>query len=103
VQVGRGVGARHGIAEQPVAASDDERSDGVLTRIVRDRPGAVLDVTDQLGPLAVQVVQGFAEGFVAARCAGAAGATPQARLAPADFVLHGPAAAAVLSCPWSEP
>ena len=61
VEVGAGGSAADGVAEQSVAASDDERSDSVVAGVFRDRRGPVVEVTAQLRPLAVQVVQGLAD------------------------------------------
>lgn len=52
------------LAEQPVLATDDERSDGVFCRVVVQRDAAIVEEPDQLGPLVIQVVQRFPDrGF----------------------------------------
>ena len=44
VEISTGIGPRHGIGEQPVAAANDKRTDRVLAKIVVDGPGAILDI-----------------------------------------------------------
>lgn len=49
------------MAEQPVFTADDERTDGVLRRIVVQRDQAIVQEPGQAGPLVIQVVQGFTQ------------------------------------------
>ena len=64
IEIGACVRAVDGVREQPATASDDKRANGIFAGIVRYGPVAVLDVTDQLGPLRVQISQCFAEQAV---------------------------------------
>jgi hypothetical protein len=49
------------IGKQEAFACDDKRANGIFAGIVRYGPVAVLDVSDQLGPLPMQIGQGLAE------------------------------------------
>ena len=61
VEVGAGIGAGHGVAEESVLAADDERPDRILGQIVVDSEPSVLDVNDELRPLLVGEVHRLAE------------------------------------------
>src|ERR1700712_6125320 len=49
------------IGKQEAFARDDKRANGIFSGIVRYGPVAVLDVSDQLGPLPMQIGQGLTE------------------------------------------
>src|SRR6202022_1898873 len=64
IEIGARVRTIDGVSEQPATASQAERTNGIFAGVVRYGPVTVLDVTDQLRPLPVQIGQGLAEQAV---------------------------------------
>lgn len=69
VEVGAGMGSGHGISEQPALAPEGARAAGVFALAVADRPVAVFSIAQQLGPLALQVLQDPAQQARVTSCA----------------------------------
>ena len=61
VEHGAGAGAFDGVAEEPVLAADDKRSDRILCWVVVDRPLAVLDISSELAPIFLCIGNRLAE------------------------------------------
>ena len=61
IEIGAGLGAMDGIGEEPVFSADDEGADGLFGEVIVERPGAIVEEADELGPLAVEVSEGLAE------------------------------------------